>query len=178
MNNVVKINKARRLRRKLFIAPKKNVRRKRMQSYPLFFWVIFLLMGIAGLFIHEKSTNQAIPHTYKKDKQINHTAITCYNPYIIDGDTLICNNTRIRLAGIDAPEMNGYCRPGRKCVSGDPEASKKYLHEISRGDVTCNPIEIDHYGRTIAYCDAQSGDLSCSMLAAELATARYRPISC
>ena len=42
-----------------------------------------------------------------------------------DGDTLRCQDgTRIRLSGIDAPELDGHCQPGRACVPGDPLASR------------------------------------------------------
>src|SRR3546814_4753345 len=36
-------------------------------------------------------------------------AIAC-RPTVVDGDTLRCGGTRIRLQGIDAPEMPGHCR--------------------------------------------------------------------
>ena len=36
--------------------------------------------------------------------------------YVIDGDTIHCGYTRVRLAGIDAPEMPGHCQPGRACT--------------------------------------------------------------
>lgn len=45
----------------------------------------------------------------------------------IDGETLRCGKERIRLLGIDAPETPGHCRRGRKCVEGDPYASKAAL---------------------------------------------------
>jgi endonuclease YncB( thermonuclease family) len=39
---------------------------------------------------------------------------------VTDGDTIRCNGERIRLLGIDTPELPGHCRKGRDCVSGDP----------------------------------------------------------
>jgi len=105
--------------------------------------------------------------------------ISCYRPHITDGDTLRCNQIRIRLYSIDAPEMNGHCREGRKCVDGDPYASKDYLISITRGIVTCTPIEKDHYGRTVAACKSeQSEDLSCSMVKAGHAIERYGRLRC
>ncbi len=48
----------------------------------------------------------------------------CASPIAIDGDTLRCAaGPRVRLAGIDAPEIPGHCRRGRKCTPGDPAAS-------------------------------------------------------
>jgi endonuclease YncB( thermonuclease family) len=39
-------------------------------------------------------------------------------PQCLDGDTLRCGDTRIRLLGMDAPEM-GACLRWRTCIPGD-----------------------------------------------------------
>src|ERR1700712_1173347 len=46
---------------------------------------------------------------------------------VVDGDTLRCGNERVRLLGIDAPELPGHCRIGRACAPGDPYASTASL---------------------------------------------------
>lgn len=51
----------------------------------------------------------------------------------IDGDTLRCGAERIRLLGIDAPEMPGHCHERRNCVPGDPIASKNALRNAPKG---------------------------------------------
>lgn len=51
----------------------------------------------------------AIPH-------ISSQEFLCHWPKVIDGDTIHCRYTRVRLAGIDAPEMPGHCQPGRACT--------------------------------------------------------------
>lgn len=104
--------------------------------------------------------------------------IICSNPYILDGDTLTCDGVRIRLYGIDAPEMPGHCKPGRRCAPGNPHKSKKYLQSLTSGAVVCQRIEIDHYGRTIARCTAQGQDVSCAMVAAKQAIRRYGNLTC
>jgi len=103
---------------------------------------------------------------------------SCPNPYVVDGDTIHCGERRIRLAGIDAPELPGHCRDGRNCAPGDPIAARDYLSRMARGAVTCRAIETDVYGRTVARCDADGRDLSCAMLAAGHAIRRYAPLSC
>ena len=106
-------------------------------------------------------------------------AISCYRPYITDGDTLKCNGTRIRLYSIDSPEMEGHCKEGRKCIEGDPYAAKDYLISLTRSIVTCTPIEEDHYGRTVATCTSeQSENLSCDMVKAGHAILRYGKLRC
>jgi len=104
--------------------------------------------------------------------------ISCKNPNITDGDTFRCAGARIRLAGIDTPEMPGHCRKGRDCTPGDPMAAKDALTEMTRGAVLCTPIEKDHYGRIIARCTAKGRDLSCAMLQSGHAVKRYSPLSC
>lgn len=79
----------------------------------------------------------------------------------IDGDTLRCGRERIRLLGIDAPEMPGHCRRGRRCVKGDPFASKAALAAaIARGPATIDRRGYDRYGRTLARVRVNGVDLS------------------
>lgn len=105
-------------------------------------------------------------------------AVQCTHPQITDGDTLRCAGLRIRLAGIDAPEMPGHCRPGRDCTPGDPFKAKAYLEFITRGPITCRQEDIDVYGRTVARCRNAEVDLSCAMLDSGNAVRRYGHIDC
>lgn len=104
--------------------------------------------------------------------------IACNSPYIIDGDTFSCGNTRIRLANIDTPEMEGHCPEWKKCVKGDPIAAKNHLSALSRGDVTCRPVAIDKFNRTVALCQSAGKDLSCAMVKDGHAVERYGKLSC
>lgn len=104
--------------------------------------------------------------------------ITCRSPYIIDGDTFDCGGTRIRLAGIDTPEMPGHCRRGRDCTAGDPYAARDFLQRLTRMSVTCKQTDIDHYGRVIGRCEAGGKDLSCELLDSGHAVRRYGFILC
>lgn len=78
----------------------------------------------------------------------------------IDGDTLRCGRERIRLLGIDAPELPGHCRRGRRCVEGDPVASKASLAAMLRGKATIERRGRDRYGRTLARVRVNGVDLS------------------
>jgi endonuclease YncB( thermonuclease family) len=79
---------------------------------------------------------------------------------IIDGDTLEIHGTRIRLWGIDAPESSQLCRgedsEQYRCgaqVANDLDAF------IARRPVSCLPISLDRYGRTVATCSVGGADL-------------------
>jgi micrococcal nuclease len=83
----------------------------------------------------------------------------------IDGDTLNCRGERVRLLGIDAPEMPGHCRRGRHCVSGDPYASKRSLSRIMAiGPAKVERTGYDRYGRTLATVKVNGVDVSCWQL--------------
>lgn len=83
---------------------------------------------------------------------------------VTDGDTVRCGDERIRLLGIDAPEMPGHCRSGRNCAPGDPFASKQSLAAALSGTIRIERYGEDRYGRTLAALSGGSGDLSCWQL--------------
>lgn len=94
----------------------------------------------------------------------------CVNPRAIDGDTIRCGRNRVRLLGIDAPELSGHCQPSRHCAPGSPYVAKTSLARgLAIGRVTIEPVAIDHYGRTIAVVRAGGRNLSCWQLAREAA---------
>lgn len=81
----------------------------------------------------------------------------------IDGDTLRCGKERIRLVGIDAPELHG-CPRGRVCVRGNPHRATATLAAQLAGRVDIQRLGKDHYGRTIAAVRVNGVDLSCHQL--------------
>lgn len=94
---------------------------------------------------------------------------------VIDGDTLSIGSERVRLWGIDAPEMSQTCY--RHDVAFEcGRAARQALLQIIRGrDVTCTPVARDRYGRTVASCRAAGDDLGSEMARAGWALdyARY-----
>jgi endonuclease YncB( thermonuclease family) len=79
---------------------------------------------------------------------------------IIDGDTLEIHRTRIRLWGIDAPESSQLCRGADslqyRCGA---KAANDLDAFIARRPVSCTPLSLDQYGRTVASCSAGGTDL-------------------
>lgn len=72
-----------------------------------------------------------------------------------DGDSIRHGDQRIRLIGIDAPEMPDSPRNcGRvHCPQGDPFASRAALQRLlDAGPVRCTDEGRDRYGRTLAEC--------------------------
>lgn len=92
---------------------------------------------------------------------------------VTDGDTIRCGDERIRLLGIDAPELPGHCRTGRDCAPGDPVASTDNLRDAMTGELHIERVGEDRYGRTLALVAGAKGDLSCWQL--QHGQAVYKP---
>ncbi len=88
---------------------------------------------------------------------------------IVDGDTLMLSGKRVRLSGIDAPELQQTClRDGREWPCGqDARAALNRL--AAAGQVVCVPSGHDRYGRVLAACRTGMVDLNREMVAAGLA---------
>lgn len=86
--------------------------------------------------------------------------------YAVDGDTLRCGAERIRLIGIDSPEMPGHCQSGRACAPGDPHAAKAALGGAISTTMSITRMGQDRYGRTLALVAGPLGDLPCGQLRA------------
>lgn len=105
--------------------------------------------------------------------------LSCFSVSVTDGDTFRCDGIRVRMYGIDAPELEGHCRPGRQCVEGDPIASARNLERLVAGHaVACNAVDVDRYGRTVGHCYAGGVDLSCAQVKDGFAVRRYGILVC
>lgn len=105
--------------------------------------------------------------------------LECSSPEILDGDTFDCGATRVRLDGIDAPELEGHCRPGRESAPGDPYASTEHLRSlIGSATLQCRKTDTDVYERMVARCTAGETDLSCAQIESGHAIRRYGFIIC
>ena len=95
------------------------------------------------------------------------TVVDVTGCHAIDGDTLRCGRTRVRLLGIDAAEKPGHCRQGRACAPGDPFAQRSALQRLAGGRLKIVAVKQDKFGRLVAVVYASSGgNLSCLMLQA------------
>lgn len=84
---------------------------------------------------------------------------------VTDGDTIRIGSERIRLFGIDAPERSQTCegRDGQIYECGRDASA--VMTELTRGrTVTCSQVDRDRYGRMVATCSTESGDLGAAMV--------------
>jgi len=71
---------------------------------------------------------------------------------IIDGDTLHIGTYKIRLHGIDAPELNQNCLLKNDVWDCGKESKKFLIKIIDNKKITCNLIDKDRYQRHIGIC--------------------------
>lgn len=95
--------------------------------------------------------------------------------FAVDGDTLEVAGRRVRLAGIDAPELRQTCgAPAQQWPCG--AAARTALEAaVERGTVHCAGRTRDVYHRLVAVCLAGEADLAGELVRAGLAlsTGRY-----
>lgn len=94
---------------------------------------------------------------------------------VFDGDTLEIGLVRIRLHGIDAPELGQSCGDGTggewRCGQA---AADRLAALVDDAEVVCDARERDHFGRIVATCRAGGRDLSRALSAEGLAWAYTR----
>ena len=94
---------------------------------------------------------------------------------VIDGDTIEIHGQRIRLFGIDALESSQLCvRPTSEPWRCGQQASLALADRIGRATVSCQPRDLDRYGRVVAVCFKGNEDLNRWMVANGWAVAYRR----
>ena len=83
---------------------------------------------------------------------------------VVDGDSLEIGAARIRLHGIDAPELHQTCMRGGADYACGREA-RSALAALAGEGVHCAGNEIDRYGRLLARCEAAGRDINREMVA-------------
>lgn len=114
-------------------------------------WLIITAILGAGFLV---AIANGHPESYLPEESLTGAA------RVIDGDTLVVNGVHIRLYGIDAPEQDQPCNDAQ----GFPYrcgliATGKMQTLLSDRTVTCQPLDVDRYGRTVAACSASGVDL-------------------
>lgn len=84
---------------------------------------------------------------------------------VIDGDTLEIRGRRVRLHGIDAPELDQRCGSAGASWACGRRAAAALRQRIGNRPVACRWREIDPWNRPVARCRAGDTDLSGWMVA-------------
>ena len=87
--------------------------------------------------------------------------------YVIDGDTFVLNGTRIRVAGIDAPETHPARCPQEAQLGA---AATQKLAELLRGrPLWVSGLKTDRFGRAVAVVRVAGEDVADAMIGSGLA---------
>lgn len=81
-----------------------------------------------------------------------------------DGDGFHLGTERIRLWGIDAPELDQECKRDRVAYRCGEQARDALKGLLAAGNVRCEAIDRDRYRRTVARCWADGRDLGAEMV--------------
>lgn len=95
---------------------------------------------------------------------------------VIDGDTLEINGERIRLRGVDAFERDQTCGAGASTWDCGLAGTDALTRRLDGRTVSCEPLDMDRYGRTVARCRTGGEDIGAWMVERGLAVA-YRQYS-
>ncbi len=94
---------------------------------------------------------------------------------VVDGDTLDVGPTRVRLEGIDAPEIAQTCQTARGEMWNCGVAAAAMLRKLAEHqDLSCDRKGTDRYRRVLATCFADGIDIDEAMVKAGLAWAFVR----
>lgn len=91
--------------------------------------------------------------------------------YAIDGDTLAMDGRRIRLLGIDAPELGQICHRDAVAFRCGEEARRALRALIAGQKVSCLARGRDRYDRSLAACTVRGEDIGASLVRRGLAVA-------
>ena len=94
--------------------------------------------------------------------------------YVVDGDSIKFGNTRVRLFGIDAPEIKQTCDIAGRSWNCGIEARRALVRAIDKYSVSCVEKDRDRYGRVVAVCLADGVNLNSFMVSEGWALAYRR----
>lgn len=92
--------------------------------------------------------------------EINGTAL------VVDGDSLKLNGERVRLLGIDAPELHQKCEKNGKSWKCGRAATSALKKMIGSQKVECRGAEFDRHERLLATCYVNELNLNKKMVRA------------
>ncbi|ASM71482.1 MULTISPECIES: thermonuclease family protein [Roseobacteraceae] len=94
---------------------------------------------------------------------------------VIDADTIDVGTTRVRLHGIDAPEVDQECLTGQGVAYQCGLWATEQVRDLFQNRLArCAPVELDRYDRTVARCFVGDVDMGQEIVSLCLAFAYTR----
>lgn len=94
--------------------------------------------------------------------------------HVADGDTLRVGGARVRLSGVDAPELSQRCGPDGRKVGCGAMAAEWLRRRVEGRAIVCETVDTDRYGRSVAVCRVGGQDVGAAIVEAGWATAYRR----
>lgn len=121
-------------------------------------FALFLLAAFAAAIIFTDSPPPAPAAAPSVTPGLHH-AISVY-----DGDTIRLGDERIRIVGLDTPEL-GHRAECESEVLAAERAKQALIGEIARGNVALHRQGTDRYGRTLARVTVDGRDVAATLIA-------------
>ena len=166
MGTIIPLKRARMARTRARAASRRR-RRSPLAWIGRYFGFI-ALAGVALFALQRGGIDRQFVATRQPASQTGVSSTLAGYPTVVDGDTLRLNGERIRIIGMDAPEMNQTCTDanGRPWACGRV-ATQQLAALIAGNRVECTAKGHGRYGRTLASCSAGSvSDLGGAMVRA------------
>ena len=94
---------------------------------------------------------------------------------VSDGDSLRSGRLKIRLHGIDAPELKQTCTDPAGALWSCGRAARDAMADIAMtAPLRCDLMDVDRYGRLVMRCLAGGTDIAAHLVASGLALAYRR----
>ncbi len=93
---------------------------------------------------------------------------------VVDGDTLELDGRKVRLFGIDAPELDQTCDADGQLWACGAEARAALAQIVAQRRLVCEVRDVDRYGRDVAVCSAGGADVAGLMVQQGMAMAYRR----
>ncbi|MCQ1572454.1 thermonuclease family protein [Neorhizobium galegae] len=94
--------------------------------------------------------------------------------HVIDGDTLSVGSERLRLQGMDAPELDQTCEDDRGRPWACGEEARRLLIRLADGEMECLGRERDKYHRLLVRCRSGATSINGMLVRRGLAVASGR----
>ena len=132
---------------------------------------LLLLFSLAMAMLHGTQATETTITPFALSGQIGVTRVT-------DGDSLRSGRLKIRLFGIDAPELKQQCETDDGSSWPCGLAARDALRDLagSAPQLRCHLRDVDQYGRLVMQCFANGHDIAGALVDRGLALA-YRDFS-
>ena len=117
--------------------------------------IVLAAAGLAAVFFGDQITKTARFVASAEDR--SDLADISGPARIVDGDSLVVADIRIRLTGIDACEAGQPARVGGREIDCGDWATGQMIDLVAGRPLRCTPTAIDHYDRMLAECFLPDG---------------------